>query len=64
MSINKPITNKGGGSVSIDISPLVTEMQNVKVILSQILAKEGKVTADTNEIGKAANMASYKVFST
>ena len=62
--LNKPITNKGGGSVSIDISPLVTEMQNVKVILSQILAKEGKVTADTNEIGKAANMASYKVFST
>ena len=56
--------NQSSGGTSIDISPLISQMQTMNAILSRIESKEGKVTADTNEIGKAANMASYKVFST
>jgi hypothetical protein len=52
-----------GGGASIDISPLMGQMQTMNAILSKIESKEGKVTADTNEIGKASNMATYKVFS-
>lgn len=52
-----------GGGASMDISPLMGQMQTMNAILSKIESKEGKVTADTNEIGKASNMATYKVFS-
>jgi hypothetical protein len=57
---NGPPPSSGG---SIDISPLISQMQTMNAILSKIESKEGKVTADTNEIGKASNMATYKVFS-
>lgn len=55
--------NQSSGGASIDISPLISQMQTMNAILSKIESKEGKVTADTNEIGKASNMATYKVFS-
>jgi hypothetical protein len=61
-NINKGSAPNSGGT-NIDISPLISQMQTMNAILSRIESKEGKVTADTNEIGKAANMASYKVFS-
>ena len=61
----KRILGEGGsGGASIDISLLISQMQIMNATLSKIENKEGKVTADINEIGKAANMASYKVFST
>lgn len=61
-NINKSSTPSNGGG-SVDISPLISQMQTMNAILSRIESKEGKVTADTNEIGKASNMATYKVFS-
>jgi len=61
-NINKSSAPSSGGA-SMDISPLMGQMQTMNAILSKIESKEGKVTADTNEIGKASNMATYKVFS-
>jgi hypothetical protein len=50
----------GRGSASIDISPLVAEMQNVKAVLSQILAKEGVVYMDSDKVGTTMNIGVYK----
>jgi hypothetical protein len=58
--LNKPVTNKGGGSVSMDISPLVAEMQNIKAVLIQILAKEGIVYMDSTKVGTSMNIGTYK----
>jgi hypothetical protein len=50
--------NAGGGN--IDISPLIAEMQNVKAVLSQILAKEGVVYIDSTKVGTTMNIGTYK----
>jgi hypothetical protein len=50
--------NAGGGGM--DISPLIAEMQNVKAVLSQILAKEGVVYMDSTKVGTSMNIGTYK----
>jgi hypothetical protein len=50
--------NAGGGGM--DISPLIAEMQNVKAVLSQILAKEGIVYMDSTKVGTTMNIGTYK----
>jgi hypothetical protein len=56
--------NQSSGGASIDISPLISQMQMMNATLSRIESKEGTVTMDNNEVGKATNIGTYKVFST
>jgi hypothetical protein len=61
--LNKPSSSKSssnGGGGSMDISPLVNELQQVKSILSQILSKEGVVTLDSTKVGTAMTVGTYK----
>jgi hypothetical protein len=51
----------GGRSTGIDIGPLVAEMQNVKAILQQILAKEGSVYIDSTKAGTAFAVGASKL---
>jgi hypothetical protein len=48
-------------SISIDISPLVNEMQAVKAVLVQILNKDSNVYMDGAKVGKGINMAKTKI---
>jgi hypothetical protein len=53
---------KGGGSQpSIDITPMVQELQAVKAVLGQILAKDTTVKMDSNKVGQAHNIGAVKV---
>jgi hypothetical protein len=60
-NLNKP---PSGGreerGEKIDISPLVVEMQNVKTILNQILAKEGSIYMDSTKVGTTFTVGTYK----
>jgi hypothetical protein len=49
-----------GGRGGTDISPLVVEMQNVKTILNQILAKEGSVYMDSTKVGTSLTVGTYR----
>lgn len=51
---------KSGGNVNVDMSGVVNELNAVKNILSQILAKEGTINIDGNKVGQALSLASYK----
>ena len=51
----------GGGGMSLDISPLVAELQAIKAVLSQILNKEGTVIIDTTRAGTAFAMGTSKL---
>lgn len=51
----------GGRSTGIDIGPLVAEMQNIKVVLQQILAKEGSVYIDSTKAGTAFAVGTSKL---
>jgi hypothetical protein len=51
----------GGRSTGIDIGPLVAEMQNVRAILQQILAKEGSVYIDSTKAGTAFAVGTSKL---
>jgi predicted XRE-type DNA-binding protein len=51
----------GGRSTGIDIGPLVAEMQNVRAILQQILAKEGSVYIDSTKAGTAFAVGASKL---
>lgn len=48
-------------SVSINITPLVNEMQAVKAVLVQILNKDSNVYLDGAKVGKGIAMASSKI---
>lgn len=48
-------------SVSINITPLVNEMQAVKAVLVQILNKDSSVYLDGAKVGKGVAMASSKI---
>jgi hypothetical protein len=57
---------KSGGSVgasmpSIDLSPMIAELQSVKAVLQQILAKEGTVYIDSTRAGTAFAMGTSKL---
>ena len=57
---------KSGGSVgasmpSIDLSPMIAELQSVKAVLQQILAKEGTVYIDSTKAGTAFAMGTSKL---
>jgi hypothetical protein len=53
---------KGGGSQpSIDITPMVQELQAVKAVLGQILAKDTTVKMDSNKVGQSHNIGAVKV---
>tara|TARA_R110000822_G_scaffold24150_12_gene73891 strand:- start:5415 stop:8000 length:2586 start_codon:yes stop_codon:yes gene_type:complete len=54
-------TNLGGGSAGSDIGPLVLEMQNVRAVLQQILAKEGSVYIDSTKAGTAFAVGTSKL---
>jgi hypothetical protein len=51
----------GGRSTGIDIGPLVAEMQNVRAVLQQILAKEGAVYIDSTKAGTAFAVGTSKL---
>ena len=51
----------GGRSTGIDIGPLVAEMQNVRAVLQQILAKEGVVYIDSTKAGTAFAVGTSKL---
>jgi hypothetical protein len=60
--LGTPMNNAGGGRVpTIDIGPLVTEMQNVRAVLQQILAKEGEVFIDSTKVGVALAVGTSKL---
>jgi len=46
---------------SIDLSPLIAEMQNVRAVLQQILAKEGSVYIDSTKAGTAFAVGTSKL---
>ena len=48
-------------SISIDIAPLVSEMQAVKAVMIQILNKDSNVYLDGALVGKGINMARTKI---
>jgi hypothetical protein len=48
-------------SISIDMAPLVNEMQAVKAVLVQILNKDSNVYMDGAKVGKGVAMASSKI---
>jgi hypothetical protein len=52
--------NSSGG-VSIDISPLISQMQTMNAILSRIESKEGSVKMDSTQVGTSTNVGTYKV---
>jgi PHD/YefM family antitoxin component YafN of YafNO toxin-antitoxin module len=53
---------KGGKSQpSMDITPMVQELQAVKAVLNQILAKDTTVKMDSNKVGQAHNVGAVKV---
>jgi hypothetical protein len=45
---------------SINIEPLITELREVKIILSSILNKEGMVYIDGNLVGKTLALSQYR----
>jgi hypothetical protein len=54
----------GGGQTTMpvmDLSPLVAEMQNVRAVLQQILAKEGSVYIDSTKAGTAFAIGTSKL---
>jgi predicted XRE-type DNA-binding protein len=60
--LGTPMNNTGGGRMpTIDIGPLVTEMQNVRAVLQQILAKEGEVFIDSTKVGVALAVGTSKL---
>jgi len=48
-------------SISVDMAPLVNEMQAVKAVLVQILNKDSNVYMDGAKVGKGINMARTKI---
>jgi hypothetical protein len=48
-------------SISVDIAPLVNEMQAVKAVLVQMLNKDTNVYLDGAQVGKGINMARTKI---
>ena len=48
-------------SISVNITPLVNEMQAVKAVLVQILNKDSNVYMDGAKVGKGVSMASSKI---
>ena len=53
---------KGGGSQpSIDITPMIQELQAVKSVLNQILIKDNTIKMDSNKVGQAHNIGAVKV---
>ena len=53
--------NQNSGGVSIDISPLISQMQTMNAILSRIESKEGSVKMDSTQVGTSTNVGTYKV---
>ena len=52
---------KVGASNSINIAPLVEQMNKMNATLSAILGKEGTVTLDGTKVGTALTVGSYKL---
>lgn len=50
-----------GGGASMDISPLMGQMQTMNAILSRIESKEGSVKMDSTQVGTSTNVGTYKV---
>jgi hypothetical protein len=46
---------------SIDLSPMIAELQAVKSVLQQILAKEGEVFIDSTKVGVALAVGTSKL---
>jgi hypothetical protein len=54
-------TSAGASMPSIDLSPMIAELQAVKAVLQQILAKEGTVYIDSTRAGTAFAMGTSKL---
>jgi hypothetical protein len=54
-------TQSPSPSISVDIAPLVNEMQAVKAVLVQILNKDSNVYMDGAKVGKGINQAKTKI---
>jgi len=48
-------------SPSIDLSPLVEQMNTMNATLNALLNKEGTVTLDGTKVGTALTVGSYKL---
>ncbi len=59
-SKSETITNTNSTS-NVNITPLVLEMQSIKSVLNQILAKEGYVYLDSTKVGTTLNVGSSKI---
>jgi hypothetical protein len=46
----------GGGGVSIDLSPVVSALAEVKAAIGQLINKEGIVMMDSVKVGTTQNM--------
>lgn len=55
------IQSASSNGSSVDMSPLVNELQSVKAILNQILNKEGSVYLDSTKVGSAINVGTSKI---
>lgn len=53
--------NQNTPSVNIDITPIVTELANVKTVLNKILDKDSDMYIDSTKMGTGANIGTYKV---
>jgi hypothetical protein len=56
-----PPTSAAPPSITVDMAPLVNEMQAVKAVLVQILNKDSNVYMDGAKVGKGINMAKTKI---
>jgi hypothetical protein len=56
-----PPTSAAPPSITVDMAPLVNEMQAVKAVLVQILNKDSNVYLDGAKVGKGINMARTKI---
>ncbi len=60
--LGTPTNNTGGGRMpTIDMSPVIAELQAVKAVLQQILAKEGEVFIDSTKVGVALAVGTSKL---
>jgi hypothetical protein len=57
----KPGGSVGASMPSIDLSPMIAELQSVKAVLQQILAKEGTVYIDSTKAGTAFAVGTSKL---
>jgi len=59
--LSENIGSTSAPTINIDLAPLIAEMQNVKAVLQQILAKEGTVNIDSTKAGTGFAVGTSKL---